>query len=711
MRLISICIVLTLILGLNNGVYAQDSRFFMPNEVVSAYENGTRSTTGKPGPNYWHNTVDYKIEVSVDPTARKLTGTEKVTYFNNSPDDLSQLVIRLYQDVFREANPRSYRVSPDDINDGVAIKRLVVGGTELDVDDRNVWRRSGTNSYLTLPEPVQSGKTVTFELDWEAFVPETTIRGGAYDSTSYFVSYWYPQVAVYDDIFGWDRLEYDFSTEFYNNLANFDVKITAPENFTVLSTGVLQNADAILQNEMLDRYNTARKSDETIALISPDDLENGINHKSGTWHYKAEEVSDFAFCISDVFCWDAAMQPVEDREVLIHTFYPPELSEQSSQVTTNQQKMMKHFSEDMPGVPYPYPEFCTFISGANDGGMEYPMMANNGNAGLGVTVHEMFHTYFPMYVRTNEKRFSWMDEGWASFNTSYVVNRFFRDDDSPLYAEFSSQIQGALGTVSDLPLITSTQFLDNSNYGYASYPLPAFLYSVLLDELGEELFAKCYSEYIKRWAKLSPTPYDFIYTFENVSGKDLSWFWNPWFFNFGTVDVKISSWKKSKLILENAGTRPVPLTVKLEYKDDREPEMLSYTAGVWQEGNTYTVKVPDHKEVKAISVNSNVPDGNSLDNYKPSIKDRYGDFVITDDILGRYQLNEFPVPAFIKEKNELLHFSIPAGGIGSYLIPGEEEDVFESIDGSIVLTLQRAEGKVKGLLIKVPQGQASARKE
>ncbi|MCB0640951.1 MAG: hypothetical protein KDC44_04900, partial [Phaeodactylibacter sp.] len=299
--------------------YGQESRFFMPSELLSAYEAGSRSYTGKPGPNYWQNTVDYTIEVSVDPTSRKLTGSEKITYYNNSPDDLGQLVIRLYQDVFREANPRSFRVNPDDINEGVAINRLAVRGEELDLEG-NALRRSGTNAYLNLEQPLESGGSIMLELDWEAYVPETTVRGGAYDSTTYFVSYWYPQIAVYDDVFGWDRLEYDFSTEFYNNLANFDVRISAPENFTILSTGVLQNAGEILNAPMLERYNKARTSDETISIISPDDLESGIQHKSGTWHYKAREVSDFAFCISDVYCWDAAMQPVADREVLIHTY-------------------------------------------------------------------------------------------------------------------------------------------------------------------------------------------------------------------------------------------------------------------------------------------------------------------------------------------------------------------------------------------------------
>jgi hypothetical protein len=688
---------------LSLSLQAQETRFYVPKEVNNAIDSGTRTMTGNPGPAYWHNTVDYDIDVAVDPATRKLTGSEKVVYYNNSPDELGSLVIRLYQDVFREANPRSYRVNPEDINDGVVLSKVVVEGTELDVNDRQSVRRSGTNTTIVLPEPLKSGEKVELEIDWEQFVPKTTVRGGAYDSTSFFVSYWYPQVAVYDDLFGWDQLEYDFSTEFYNNLGNFDVRITVPENFTVLSTGELQNPDAILQPTHLDRYKKAKKSAETISVITPEDLEKGVKHQSGTWHYKAAEVSDFAFCLSDVFCWDAAMQPVEDREVFIHTFYPVGLREQAKEVTGFQQKMMKHFSEDMPGIPYPYPEFCTFISGARDGGMEYPMMANNGTPGLGVTVHEMFHTYFPMYVRINEKRFSWMDEGWASFNTSYIVNRFFREDDSPLFAEFSSQIQGTLGTVSDLPLITSSQFLDNSNYGYASYPLPAFLYSVLLDHLGEEQFKRCYREYIRRWAKKSPTPYDFIYTFESVSGQDLSWFWNPWFFNFGTVGVEIDSYKKGKLTVKNVGTRPVPLTVNIEFEGDGGKERLSYSAGTWKETNEKTIKIPNYKNVASISVNSDVPDANALDNFYPSIKDRYGDYQIPKGLIGRYQLQQFPVPAFFRIQDEVLYLSVPAGGIGNYLLPTGEEDQFITLDGSITIQFNKDGDEYKSVAIETPQ--------
>lgn len=683
-------------------ISAQESRFFIPKEITDAYDNGTRSYDGRPGPNYWHNTVDYKIEVEVFPETQSLSGTEEITYYNNSPDDLSIIVIRLYHDAFRKANARANRVAEQDITDGVEIKRIKVRDQEVDVTNSEVINRSGTNMAIRLQEPLAPGSSIQMEIDWAQQIPVTTIRTGAYDSTSYFLAYWYPQVAVYDDIFGWDQLSYDFSTEFYNNLGNYDVTITAPKNFTVLSTGVLQNAQEVLPGEVYQSYQKARTSTETVTIYGPPDLEANREYLSGTWNYTAEEVSDFAFCLSDHYCWDAANQQVDNRDVLVNTFYPVEIREQSYQVTANQQKMMKHFSENVPGIPYPYPEFTTFIAapGLGGGGMEYPMMANNGGPGLGVTVHEMFHTYFPMYVRVNEKRFAWMDEGWADFTTSFLIRRFFEEEEeAPLFSGFSGQVQGTLGSISDLPLITSTQFMDNTNYGYASYSLPAFFYAVLYDYLGEATFMNCWRTYIRNWAKKSPSPYDFIYTFETVSGQDLSWLWNPWFFNYGAVDVKIASYKKGKLTVENLGTRPAPMTVRAKYKDGSTKE-FKYKASIWKDTKTYKTKLPDAKNIEGVAVNYNVPDGYSLDNFFPSVKDQYGDIVIDEGILGDYPAVEFPVTIKIEEKDEVLFMDISAAGIGSYLLP-VGDDQFESLDGSLKVDFSKEGGAYTGLKLQL----------
>jgi hypothetical protein len=662
---------------------AQEDRFFMPREIKQAYENGTRSYDGRPGPNYWQNTADYTIEVEVDPATRELTGSESITYYNNSPDDLNILIIRLYQDNFRKGNQRGSSVRPDDVNDGVEISRLVVGDSALNVDQST--RRQGTNMIVTLPEAIVSGSSIELEIDWQLVIPQTTIRMGAYDSTSFFVSYWYPQIAVYDDVFGWDGLSHDFSTEFYNELGNFDVRITAPVNFTVIATGALQNPQEIFTSDKLSLYEKATQSEETVTILSKEDATNGYEHKFGTWHFRAGDVTDFSFCLSDHFVWDAAIQKVEDRNVLIHSYYNVSVADRATQLTAIQQKTMKHFSEDMPGVPYPYPEFATCVMAVGGGGMETPMMANNGQPGQGVTIHEMMHTYFPMYVRVNEKRFAWMDEGWANFNTTYLTIKYFQGQELSPGNFGSGGVSGTLGSFSDLPMITSTQFLDNSNYGYASYPLPEFLYGILHHHLGDELFQQCYSTYIRDWAKKSPTPYDFMYTFERVSGQDLSWFWKPWFFGFGDVDVRIGSYNKGKLTVENQGTRPVPILVNAIY-DDSTTWTGEYSAKSWEGSGMFKVKIPDHKKLAKFDVNGSLPDANSLDNYYPSLRDRYGDFEIEDRYLGSYSITQFPINVILSEQEGLIHLRVTNAGLESFMEPLSDTK-FQSLDGNIICEL------------------------
>jgi hypothetical protein len=700
MKILSFCTSFILLILSWSFSFAQEDRFFIPQEIKQAYEKGTRSYDGQPGPNYWQNTVDYQIEVEVFPAEKKLAGTESITYYNNSPGELDVLVIRLYHDAFRKANARANRVNPDDITEGVMIDSLSVDGNKLNVSNPQLVRRQGTNLIVQLPQPIESGGNINVGIAWSQQIPVTTIRTGAYDETSFFLAYWYPQVAVYDDVFGWDLLSYDFSTEFYNNLGNYDVTIKAPSNFTVLSTGELQNAQEILSAEHLERYQKAKTATEKVQIISPEDLEAGVKHSSDSWHYTASEVADFAFCLSDHYCWDAASQKVEDRQVLISSYYPARIAQQAEMVTSNQQKMMKHFSEDIPGIPYPYPEFTTFIQGIPGGGMEYPMMANNGGPGLGVTVHEMFHTYFPMYVRVNEKRFAWMDEGWADFTTSFLIRRFFeQNEEMPLYTAVSAGVQGTLGTISDLPLITSTQFMDNTNYGYASYPLPAFLYAVLYDHLGEELFLDCWREYIRRWAKKSPTPYDFFYTFEDVSGQDLSWFWKPWFFNFGSVDVDIVSFENGQLVLENKGNRPVPILVQKTYKDGTE-KMEDYSAEKWKDNAIINLDIADQDKIEFLAVNAGVPDMDMLNNFYPSLQERFEGFSITEDILGRYRLNEYPIDLTISKEEGLLLMDISAAGMRTYLMP-KSELLFESVSGDMKVTFRKEEGKYTGMTLEV----------
>lgn len=680
------------------------SELHIPKEIQEAYKNDTRSKDGKPGIKYWQNRVTYEIDVVVTPETRAIDGKETVVFKNNSPDELPTIVVRLYYDVFKKGNARGMSVNEKDIGEGVNIKELTVNGQKYDMTNRGMVQRSGTNLIITLTEPLKSGGEVTLGFQWEQKVPLTVRRTGAIDSTSFFVAYWYPQIAVYDDIFGWDRINYTFDTEFYNNLANFDVNITAPDNFLVWATGTLENSSAVLPSKIHERYIRAKTSTELVKVVTKEDLTN-LELKSNTWNYKATEVSDFAFAMSDHFLWDALSQKVSGNDVLISTAYPMAKEEDYKEVTLVQQKTMKHFSEDIPGIPYPYPSFTTFI-GLRGGGMEFPMMANNDGPGKGVTIHEMFHTYFPMYVRINERRFAWMDEGWADFITALVTHKYFSDEDNTasFYSSFKFGMQSTIGTIGDLPTVTSSQYMGN-NYGYHSYALPGFTYALLYQHLGEEKFLEVFREYIRRWAKKSPTPYDFFYTFEDVSGEDLSWLWESWYFKMGYPDVAIESYKNGKLVVKRLGERPVPVSVNVEYqtKINGKPKTYSTIIGssTWQDDNKrLSIRIPNEKQVESFVLNSDFPDFNELDNYFPPLAERYKKLDLNKGVLGVYKVNEFPVEAIITEKEGIFFFKITRSGFSGYLLPIDKNN-FTTTDGAMEINFKEEAGKVVGIEIKI----------
>lgn len=684
MRQIATLIALTLCVSL----IAQEKRFFMPTEMQKAYKNGTRSYDGKPGANYWHNTVDYTIKATIDPATRQISGESMITYTNNSPDDLSAVVVRLYNDVYKKGNPRASSVDERDVDDGVTLSMVQVRGDSIDLKSRAA-TRNGTNLFLRLEEPVKSGETIDLAINWAQLVPYTNRRTGVADSTSFFVAYWYPQVAVYDDVFGWDTQDYSFRTEFYNNLANFDVEFTAPKSFTIWSTGVLQNPNEVFNADVLQRYNKALTATEPLDIINGDDLKDGFEHKSGTWKFKADEVPDFAFAMSDHYDWNAASQKVDGRDVLISSVYPSGNPSGFAAMTPNQQKTMKHFSEDIPGVPYPYPRFTTFI-GLGGGGMEFPMMAYNGGPGLGVTVHEMYHMYFPMYVRVNERRFAWMDEGWADYITSLVTNRFFENDSSDLFTNYKGSVGGMQGQYEDLPLFASSQFMDDTNYGYSAYPLPSFIYSMLHFHLGDELFFKAYKEYINRWAKKSPIPYDFFYTFEDVSGQDLSWLWKPWFFEFGYPDVKIGELKKNKLTIINSGKRPVPMKVEVKYNDGTDYE-ISISAKEIYGQKEKVISIPEYKKIESLSVNASLPDLDDSDNFYPPLKDRMIGVDVPEFIYGTYTISNFNIKAMMENDEGLVKVKVPAAGMNVVVMPKDGKWV--SLDEQVVIEFDNSGDK------------------
>ncbi len=612
---------------LSVATLAQKSSLYIPRNIIKAYEKGTRSYDGKPGANYWVNHTDYKIQAEVFPKEHFVKGSAQIKYYNQSPDTLKQLVFRLYQDINRKGSARDYQLSPSDETDGVQIDTLIINGKGINTKARGEISRRGTNMMVNLlPEKLIPNSSINIEVKWSVIIPkESRIRMGAYNDSTLYIAYWYPQVAVYDDIDGWDRNDYGGEVEFYNDQNNFDLEITVPAKYLVWGTGAYQNLQEILKPEIYARYEEAMESDGVIRIVREEDLINGatLKNEKTTWKLKAENVSDVSFATTNGYVWDgiSAVVDAAGKRVLTDAVYPIK-SKSWEEVAYYAKLSVENLSKQLPGVPFPYFKITVFNGETTGGGgMEIPMMCNNGIGGsaarqAGVTLHEIAHNYFPFYMGTNERKYAWMDEGWATFFTSAMLKDIVTGAD-----EFTGNIIGlgkGMGTEMDLPMITPS-LAGGPMQGFNSYVKASISYYVLKDILGDELFKKALHEYINRWNGKHPLPWDFFFTFNDVAKEDLSWFWNPWYFEHGFPDLAVKNVKvkrgKTEIVVEKIGSVPVPIDLVVTYSDG-EAEKIHKSTSHWKSGvKAIIITHKTKKEIKKVEINTKlVPDANEKNN-------------------------------------------------------------------------------------------------
>ncbi|MDP3149657.1 MAG: M1 family metallopeptidase [Ignavibacteria bacterium] len=608
-------------------VEAQNN-LYMPLDIKKAYVNGTRNYDGTPGKYYWQNSADYKINVQVFPNEKLLKGTETITYFNNSPDTLKEIVFRLYQNIYQTGAPREFRISKKDLHDGIKISEMKINNVSFDPDTAKTIAFNATVLRMLLGEKFLPPHTsINLGFNWEVTLPsESTIRMGVYDSTTAMVAYWYPQVSVYDDVDGWDEDPYTGSQEFYNDFNNYDVTIEIPNAFCVWGTGILQNSAAILSNKILDRYQKAQTSEQVVNIILKEDLgKENFNRTSSTnkWKYSANNVTDFAFSYSDHYLWDAVTAVVDSssmRKTLISAAYNQN-SEDFYEVADIAKKVIQSYSFNFPAIPFPYPRMTVFNG---QGGMEFPMMVNDGSSKqrsgtVYLTAHEIGHTYFPFFMGTNERKYAFMDEGWASIlplDLLPVIEPSSSDREKNLAEGFARNA----GDEDELPqIIPSSNLRGYGTYRTSAYTRPALAYMFLRDALGKETFLKGLHEFVKRWNGKHPIPYDFYFSFNDALNQDLSWYWKPWFFEFGYPDlaVKSVSVKKNrlKITVEKIGSMPIPVALKLVYKDGKTKDHYENTS-IWKDGKTlkeFTYPV-EGEVTKVILGKDEIPDTDKSNN-------------------------------------------------------------------------------------------------
>ncbi len=595
--------LVTATLLIAQGMSAQT--LYMPRTIKETYRNGTRSPDGKPGAKYWQNRGRYSITMTVMPPDRVVRGTEQITYINNSPDTLKSLVFKLFPNIHKAGAVRNAPVSNEYLSSGVTIDAFTVNGTKAPWPEQE---RPSTNSRVPLPTPLLPHDSVRMSVDWHYQISLKSNREGMIDSTTWYLAYFYPRVAVYDDYNGWDTMNFTDVQEFYSDFNDYDVRINVPTNYIVWGTGTLQTANTVLQPAIAQRFQASLTSDTTIRVVTKQDLaaHNVTMKGPNSWHFTATNIPDVAFNLSDHYNWDATSVVVDDatrRRASAQAAYNDTAADYHH-VARYARHALDWLSHNWPGIPYPY-EKSTVVQGF--AGMEYPMMANDESYAdtifsRFVAEHEIAHTYMPFYMGINESRYAFMDEGFATFFEFHIGSADLgRERAVELFKQF--RVAGWIGDPSpaeDLPIITPADNLTGAAYGNSAYGKAALGYLALEDMIGPELFKKALHEYMSRWNGKHPIPWDFFNTFNDVAGRNLNWFFDAWYFQPSYIDVGVKSVKGRVVELENIGGMPAPVDVKVEYADGTS-ETVHETSGIWSaDHRKATVKLPGRKAIKSV---------------------------------------------------------------------------------------------------------------
>ncbi|MBU6159300.1 MAG: M1 family metallopeptidase [Bacteroidetes bacterium] len=569
-----------------------------------------------PGPKYWQNRADYSIDATLNPVTHSVSGKVTIHYVNNSPDELHFIWLQLDQNIYRKDSRATAtstnlggRWANESYTEGYEISAIETEyrGARKAVVDTTL---TDTRLQVYLPTPLKSGDSVKLNLSYLFSVPEYgTDRMGRLlkkQGWIYEVAQWYPRVCVYDDIRGWNTDPYLGAGEFYLEYGTVNYKITAPSNMIVVGSGALQNPEACFAKEQLSRWKEAEQSDKTVMIRKRNEIKKNpsVNTKLITWHFLCENTRDVAWAASEAFIMDAArIQLPSGKNAMAVSVYPAESAEENSgndwrRSTEYTKASVEFYSKYLFEYPYPV---ATNVAGIV-GGMEYPGIvfcsANASGGGLwGVTDHEFGHTWFPMIVGNNERKFAWMDEGFNTFinqlSDAAFNNGEYKDPMSIGNMSgwvFNEKMDG---------LLNAPDVVQQSNLGVAAYYKPGMMLLVLRNEvLGKKRFDAAFREYVRRWAFRHPTPWDFFHTMENVAGEDLGWFWRSWVLNswkfdveIGVVEQQIKSDKvEVKIELKLLEKMPLPVRVKITDVKGGEYE-IQLPVEVWQRGHSWKFPV------------------------------------------------------------------------------------------------------------------------
>jgi hypothetical protein len=594
-----------------------------------AVANGTRTRSGQPGPRYWQQWSRYSLAANYDPATGRLSGTGTVRYYNRSPDSLPTIFVHVRANLF---GPEAYRNRQIPTVGDVSFSRVAAQGQAL--ADTTGSRRpgrprptgyhvDGTVMQIVLPHAVPAGDSLDLQFTWQYTVPpEGGPRGGRNDMFA-FVSYWYPQLAVYDDVNGWQADQYRGNGEFYMGYGDYDVAVTVPAGYLVAATGTLTNPEDVLSPQTRERLGLARSADSVVHVVAAADRGAGTATASGatlTWRFQARGVRDFDWGTSDKYVWDATRALPGDANgdgrpdtTAINAFWVPELPGTSWADGARDTRYAIEFLSRFLW-PYPWPQM-TAVNGPSCGGMEFPMITciTGGRDSIGlasVIVHETGHMWFPMQVGSDEKSHAWQDEGFTQFDASQGMDSLYASAREEAQNRQIYLFWARLGNEVDLMRHGDLYPLNSPAFGIASYMKTATILGMLRSMLGVETFMTAYRGYGRRWQYRHPQPEDFWYSIDDLSHRDLWWFWRTWFYETWTLDQAVGSVTRNgattEISIADRGLAPMPVPLAIT-RADGSVERRTIPVDVWLGGrNRTTVSVPTGAGVTGVVID---PDG------------------------------------------------------------------------------------------------------
>lgn len=529
--------------------------------------SGARDSLGTPGPRYWQLRTDYAIDAKLDATTGVLTGHETVAITNPSDSTLGVVYIRLLQNLSAPNVERAE--SEPSLTEGIKVSRLVINGMVVNVDSVAERWSHETVVRVRLTTPIPAHGTGTLEAAWSFTVPEVPLdergdRMGSWEHRLYQVAQWYPQLAMYDDLRGWNTDPYLGGAEFFNNFGSFDVHLDLPAGWLVGATGVLQNADSVLTPMVRQRLTHAVDSDSQISIVAADERGAGKATAAGDrliWHFQADSVADFAWATSNEFVWDATRATIPGKGVIpINILYWPQHTEYR-QTGAYARHALEFYSKLW--MPYAFPQL-TQVDGP-ELGMEYPMFIMSGS-GRGVTDHETGHEWWPMMVGINETWYGWMDEGFNQY-----MNRLSAFDfrGQPANNDSLGQLYGRVsGRETEPPMMWDGNYA-GPMYSFTTYGKAPLMLSALGGIVGDTAVWRAMRAYANTWRFKHPSPWDFMFAMDHDLHRDLGWFWYYWLFTTESVDGSISKVAvkngKTLVTVHQAGEMPSPVVLRVEF--------------------------------------------------------------------------------------------------------------------------------------------------